>query len=371
MSEEEGRRDLRRHLEELVREEAPLLAESTSAAVVDAVVDDVVGLDPIEPLLADPEVSEVMVNGPAPVWGERAERLEAAGVALDAATIRWVIERAVTGAGLRCDRSSPVVDARLADGSRFHAVIPPLAVDGPYVTIRRFAARELSLVEFGVDRQLEALLESVVARGWNLVVTGGTSSGKTTFLNALSALVPAAERVVTIEDTAELRFRRPHVLRLEVRPPNAEGVGGVSMRELVRAALRMRPDRIVVGEVRGPEALDMLEALNTGHDGSLSTVHANGPLDGLLRLEHLALGAGRGLSVDALRAQLLASIDAVVHLRRVDGEGRAVEVLAEVDGEPAALSVRTLYERSRGTVAPPRRPFRRPSGGIGRGPGAG
>src|SRR4051794_4118530 len=276
---------VRKALGDLLRDEQPLLAASRFDALLEQLTHEVTGLGPLEPLLADPSVTEVMVNGPGRAYVERAGRLESVVLDLDAAGIVHVVERVVAPLGLRLDRSSPMVDARLADGSRLHAVIPPLAVDGPCVTIRRFGTRAITLDEFGVDGASATFLRWTVAAGWNLLVAGATSAGKTTLLNALSQSIPHSERMVTIEETAELRLAQPHVVRLEARPPNAEGAGGVAVRALVRAALRMRPDRLVVGEVRSGEALDMLQALNTGHDGSMSTIHANGPSDALARLE--------------------------------------------------------------------------------------
>src|SRR4051795_3001095 len=300
---------LRRALGDLLREEQPLLAAPRFDALLEQLTHEVTGLGPLEPLLADPTVTEVMVNGPGRAYVERAGRLEPVVLDLDAAGIVHVVERVVAPLGLRLDRSSPMVDARLADGSRLHAVIPPLAVDGPCVTIRRFGTRAITLDEFGVDGASATFLRWTVAAGWNLLVAGATSAGKTTLLNALSQSIPHSERVVTIEETAELRLAQPHLVRLEARPANAEGIGAVAVRELVRAALRMRPDRLVVGEVRGGEALDMLQALNTGHDGSMSTIHANSPVDALARLETLALLADSGLPLEAVRAQLAASVD--------------------------------------------------------------
>jgi pilus assembly protein CpaF len=254
-----------------------------------------------------------------------------------------------------------MVDARLPDGSRLHAVIPPLAIDGPYVTIRRFGTRAIPLDAFGLGEAPSTFLGWAVNAGWNLLVAGGTSAGKTTLLNALSGTIPAADRIVTIEETAELRLAQPHVVRLEARPPNAEGAGAVGVRELVRAALRMRPDRLVVGEVRGAEALDMLQALNTGHDGSMSTIHANGPADALSRLETLVLLADAGLPLAAVRAQVVASVDAVVFLARRAGGIRRVEAIAEVViGDER---VRPLFAWESGTlraVHAPRRALRRP-----------
>jgi pilus assembly protein CpaF len=244
-----------------------------------------------------------------------------------------------------------MVDARLPDGSRLHAVIPPLAVDGPCVTIRRFGARAVALDEFGVDGIAATFLRWSVAAGWNLLVAGATSAGKTTLLNALSQTIPHDERIVTIEETAELRLAQPHVVRLEARPPNAEGAGGVTVRSLVRAALRMRPDRLVVGEVRAGEALDMLQALNTGHDGSMSTIHANGPAEALARLETLVLLADSGLPLNAVRAQMASSLDAVVFVARGSGGDRRVEAIAEV-GATAGEGARTLFVRRGDRLVP-------------------
>jgi pilus assembly protein CpaF len=268
---------VRRTLGDLLRDEQPLLAAPRFDALLEQLTHEVTGLGPLEPLLADPSVTEVMVNGPGRAYVERAGRLEPVVLDLDAAAIVHLVERVVAPLGLRLDRASPMVDARLADGSRLHAVIPPLAVDGPCVTIRRFGARAVSLEEFGIDGSAARFVRWTVAAGWNLLVAGATSAGKTTLLNALSQSIPHTDRIVTIEETAELRLAQPHVVRLEARPPNAEGAGGVAVRALVRAALRMRPDRLVVGEVRSGEALDMLQALNTGHDGSLTTVPRTRP----------------------------------------------------------------------------------------------
>jgi len=348
---------------ELLRDEEPLLPAARFDALVRELTDEIAGLGPLEPLLADPEVTEVMVNGPGRAYVERAGRLEPVALALDAPGIVRLVERVVAPLGLRLDRSSPMVDARLPDGSRVHAVIPPLAIDGPYVTIRRFGARAVPLDAFGLDRASASFLRWSVEAGWNLLVAGGTSAGKTTLLNALSEAIPAHERIVTIEETAELRLAQTHVVRLEARPPNAEGVGAVSVRDLVRTALRMRPDRIVVGEVRGGEALDMLQALNTGHDGSLSTVHANSALDALARLETLVLLADVGLPLAAIRAQLVAALDGVVHVARRRGGRRIVEVIGEVVVHDEQPRLRRLFARrgdSLESVALPSRGVRRP-----------
>jgi pilus assembly protein CpaF len=350
---------LRRTLGDLLRDEQPLLAAPRFDALLEQLTHEVTGLGPLEPLLADPTVTEVMVNGPGHAYVERAGRLERVVLDLDAAAIVHVVERAVAPLGLRLDRSSPMVDARLPDGSRLHAVIPPLAVDGPCVTIRRFGARAVTLDEFGVEGSAATFLRWTVAAGWNLLVAGATSAGKTTLLNALSQSIPHTERVVTIEETAELRLAQPHVVRLEARPPNAEGAGGVTVRALVRAALRMRPDRLVVGEVRAGEALDMLQALNTGHDGSMSTIHANGPTDALSRLETLVLLADSGLPLAAVRSQVASSIDAVVFVARGQHGDRRVEAIAEVGGHHRD-GAQLLFVRRQGRLVPIARVTRSP-----------
>lgn len=350
--------ELRRRLAELVHEEAPLLAPAHLHAIVDTLVRDVTGLGPIEPFLADPEVTEVMLNGPGQAWVERSGRLEPVTLHLDAPAIGRIVERVIAPLGLRCDRGSPVVDARLPDGSRLHAVLPPIAIDGPYVTIRRFRRVAVGLDAFGSDARMHGLLVWAVRAGWNVLVSGGTNSGKTTLLNAMSAALPPDDRIVTIEETAELRLEQPHVVRLEARPANSEGAGGISVRDLVRAALRMRPERIVIGEVRGGEALDMIEALNTGHDGSLSTIHANGPAEALLRLETLALRNG-DLPPAAVRAHVSSSIDAVVQVARLPHGERIVVAVGEVATGGPDLCIRDLWGHATGLVATPSRAARR------------
>ncbi|MCB1013773.1 MAG: CpaF family protein, partial [Acidimicrobiales bacterium] len=305
-------------------------------------------------------------NGAGPVWVERHGRLVPTDIVLDERTVTHLIERVVAPLGLRIDRSSPLVDARLPDGSRVNAVIPPLAVDGPCLTIRRFAARPVDLDEVCPPGVAPLLRWAVSARA-NLVICGGAGAGKTTLLNALAGSIPAGERVVTIEDAAELRLPGPHVVRLEARPPNAEGVGEVTIRDLVRNALRMRPDRIIVGEARGGEVADMVQAMSTGHDGSLSTCHANGAAEALRRLELLALLGGIDLPLTALRAHLAGAVDLVVAVaRRPDGSRRVTAVEEVVpegaaagpggDGPPGAPT-RPLAD-ARGLVALPRRPVR-------------
>ncbi|HVV35505.1 MAG TPA: ATPase, T2SS/T4P/T4SS family [Acidimicrobiales bacterium] len=322
-----------------VRDEAPLLDAALADAAVADVLADVLGLGALEPLLRDPEVSEVMVNGPGRVWVERAGALEPTPVTLDTRQIEHIIEKIVGPLGLRVDRSSPAVDARLADGSRVHAIVPPLAVDGPYLTIRRFRARVVELAEFCDRTEVVTKLREVVAARRNVIVCGGTGSGKTTLLNALASAIPSGGRIVTVEDAAELRLHQDHVVRLEARPANAEGVGRVTIRELVRNALRMRPDRIIVGECRGAEALDMLTAMNTGHEGSMSTCHANSPLDALRRLETMVLLAGEGLPLDAVRDQLHAAIDVVIEVARGRDGRRRIRSVVEV-AEPGSTGPR-------------------------------
>jgi len=355
----------------LVVEEAPLLGARQRARVVGEVLAAVGGLGPLEPLLGDPAVTDVLVNGPGPgrVWVERAGVLRRVPVDLSATAIEHLIEKVVAPLGLRVDRASPLVDARLPDGSRVNAVVPPLAVDGPCLTIRRFGARTLPVDAFAPAPVAALLAWAVVAR-LNVLVSGGTGAGKTTLLNALGAHIPVRERVVTVEDAAELRLPGEHVVRLEARPANAEGAGEVRVRDLVRNALRMRPDRILVGEVRGPEALDMLQAMNTGHEGSLSTCHANTPVDALRRVETMVLMGEVNLPLAAVRAQLRSALDLIVQVARgADGSRRVIGV-AEVsppDGADGGLNlaadaadgieVRVLANRDR-VVALPVRPAR-------------
>jgi len=320
---------------ELVASEAALLGGGDREALVAQVLRDTIGLGPLEDLLADPGVEEVMVNGPGDVYVERGGRIERVEARFaDEEELRNAIERILAPLGRRIDELSPMVDARLADGSRVNAVIPPLAVDGPALSIRRFGVerpgpRELVALGTLTEPQL-ARLEAAVGERRSILISGGTGSGKTTLLNALSGFIGADERLVTIEDAAELRLRRRHVVRLESRPAGVEGRGEVSIRDLLRNALRMRPDRIVIGEVRGAEALDLLTALNTGHRGALSTVHANSPADALARLETLALMAGVGLPHEAIANQIRRGIDLVVQLERRGDGGREVTEIADL-----------------------------------------
>jgi pilus assembly protein CpaF len=315
----------------LAAEEAPLDPGAAARAV-----EELIGLGPLEPLLADPLVTDILVNGHDEVWVERAGVLLRTEVSFSGpAAVVAAVERVIAPLGLRLDRASPAVDARLADGSRLHAVIPPAAVDGPVVAVRRFRTTMASLSDLvaagGIDPAGALLLAEAVRERRNLLVCGGTGSGKTTLLNVLSAEIPDEERVVTVEDAAELRLRG-HVVRLEARPPNAEGAGEITLRTLVRHALRMRPDRIVVGEVRGAEAFDLIQAMSTGHAGSMGTVHANGPDEALWRLETLAMAGDARVPEAAVRRMLRAAVEIVVHLERRAGRRRVVTV-ARVEGD--------------------------------------
>ena len=322
----------------VVAEEGPLLSKAEHRRLVDELIADLVGLGPLEPLLADAAVTDVMVNGDGAVWIERRGRLERTAIVLGSDNVLHLVERIVAPLGLRVDRSSPLVDARLPDGSRVNAVVPPLAVDGPCLTIRRFGARHIPLARFAAP-DVVALLRRAVHERRNLVVCGGTGSGKTTLLNALAREIPRGERIVTIEDAAELRLPQEHVVRLEARPANADGAGEVRIRDLVRNALRMRPDRIVVGECRGPEALDMLQAMNTGHEGSLSTCHANGAADALRRLETMVLMGDVALPLAAVREQLTSALDALVVVSRRSARRRVTEVAEVVRSDVARTRV--------------------------------
>jgi pilus assembly protein CpaF len=345
---EGGGETLHERIAGLVDREAGVLDAGTRAELARRIAERSFGLGCLEPLLADPSVDEVMVNGAGAVWVEREGRIERAAAAFGSeAELRHAIERVLAPLGRRVDEAEPLADARLPDGSRVNVVLPPLAIDGPVLTIRRFRRRGFTPAELVANgtwtQPLRDLLSRAVRARLNLLVCGGTGSGKTTTLNALSSFAGADERIVTIEDTAELRLQQPHVVRLEARPPNIEGRGEVTIRRLVRNALRMRPDRIVVGEVRGPEALDMLGAMGSGHDGSLCTIHAGSPEEALRRLETLALMADVGLPHAAVREQVADALDLVVHQARQPDGSRRVVAVSEVVRLAAGPATRPLY----------------------------
>ena len=340
--------DLHERIRELVDREAGLLDDDARVRLATRIAERSFGLGPLEPLLADPSVDEVMVNGPGRVWVERDGRIEPTGASFDGESeLRHAIERILAPLGRRVDEAEPLCDARLPDGSRVNVVVPPLALDGSVLTIRRFRPRGFGpadLVANGTWAQpLRDLLQRAVQARCNVLISGGTGSGKTTTLNALTEFIGADERIVTVEDAAELRLRHPHVVRLEARPASLEGRGEVTVRRLVRNALRMRPDRIVVGEVRGAEALDMLSAMSSGHDGSLSTVHAGSPEEALRRVETLALMAGLGLPHEAVRDQVAGALDLVVHQARMSDGARRVVAVSEVVRVAGGAATRELY----------------------------
>jgi pilus assembly protein CpaF len=337
--------DIKRHLAE---EQG--LARDDRERISAEIADDILGHGPLERLLADDSVTEIMVNGPYDVWVERQGRLYETTVRFtDESHLRRIINKIVAQVGRRLDESSPMVDARLPDGSRVNAIIPPLSLSGALLTIRKFSKKRLDLtdlIRLGTlsTESVEFLQRCIIAQ-LNVLISGGTGSGKTTLLNALSTSIPDADRIVTIEDAAELRLNQRHVLRLEARPKNIEGEGEIPIRELVRNSLRMRPDRIIVGEVRGAEALDMLQAMNTGHDGSLSTVHANTPRDALSRVETMVLMAGYDLPVRAIRQQIASALDLIVHLERLEDGGRRVTAITEVQRmESEVITLQDIFE---------------------------
>ena len=334
---DQARLQIREITNRLLVEEAAPLSLPQRQFVARRIEDELMGLGPLEPLLADPTVSDILVNGPHSVYVERRGRLELTEVRFnDDAHLLNIIDRIVSAVGRRIDESSPMVDARLKDGSRVNAIIPPLAIDGPMLSIRRFSVDLLSagdLVKLGTLTEACAeVLRAAVRARLNVLISGGTGAGKTTTLNVLSSFIPETERIVTIEDSAELQLQQPHVVRLETRPPNIEGRGEITQRDLVRNSLRMRPERIVVGEVRGAEALDMLQAMNTGHDGSLTTVHANTPRDALGRVETMVSMTGFQFPIKALRAQIASAINIVLQVERGEDGRRRLVSLQEING---------------------------------------
>ena len=352
------RQQLQQLGEQLMVTQGVSLNEAERREVLQGVQNEMLGLGPLEPLLADASVSDILVNGPYSVFVERRGRLEATGVRFaDDAHLLRVIDRIVSRVGRRIDEMSPMVDARLPDGSRVNAVIAPLAMDGPLLSIRRFAVQPWQLQDLVAAQMLspamaEWLTATVRAR-LNVLISGGTGSGKTTLLNVLSGAIGAHERVVTIEDAAELQLQQPHVVRLETRPPNLEGQGEVTQRSLVRNSLRMRPDRIVLGEVRGAEVLDMLQAMNTGHDGSMSTVHANSPRDAITRLEHMIGMAGMNLDVRTMRQQIGAALAVLVQVARLSDGQRKVVSVQEITGlEGEVITLQEIFAFRQQGVSP-------------------
>ncbi len=347
--------DIRRHLSAETG-----IAREDRERLTTEIADDILGYGPLERLLADDSITEIMVNGPGEIWIERQGRLFETTVRFtDDHHLRRIINRIVAQIGRRIDESSPMVDARLPDGSRVNAVIPPLSLSGPLLTIRKFSRRRLSLenmIELGtLSAESVDFLERCIQARLNILVSGGTGSGKTTLLNALSSAIPDTERIVTIEDAAELQLHQRHVLRLEARPPNIEGEGAIHIRDLVRNSLRMRPDRIIVGEVRGAEALDMLQAMNTGHDGSLSTVHSNAPRDALARIETMVLMAGYDLPIRAIRQQVSSALEVIIHLERLEDGSRRVTAITEVQRmESDVITLQDIFEFKVDSIAPDR-----------------
>jgi pilus assembly protein CpaF len=345
--------EVSRLAESVLAQEALPLSVSERERLVNDVQHELFGLGPLEPLLKDPTISDILVNSHNTIYIERRGKIEATNVRFkDDEHLMRVIERIVSSVGRRIDESSPMVDARLQDGSRVNAIIPPLSIDGPVLSIRRFGAdplRMAMLIEYkALTKDIADMLQMVVTARLNVLISGGTGSGKTTLLNALSAFIPENERIVTIEDSAELQLQQPHVVRLETRPPNIEGRGEVTQRDLVKNALRMRPDRIVIGEVRGGEAIDMLQAMNTGHDGSLTTVHANTPRDALARLETMIQMTGMRLSDRAMRQQVASALNLVVQVARMSDGSRRVTSISEITGmEGETITMQEIFQYER------------------------
>jgi len=345
--------EVSRLAESVLAQEAMPLSVSERERLVNDVQHELFGLGPLEPLLADPTISDILVNKHNTIYIERRGKIERTNVTFkDDEHLMRVIERIVSSVGRRIDESSPMVDARLQDGSRVNAIIPPLAIDGPVVSIRRFGADPLRMAMLienkALTKDIADMLQMVVTARLNVLISGGTGAGKTTLLNALSAYIPENERIVTIEDSAELQLQQPHVVRLETRPPNIEGRGEVTQRDLVRNALRMRPDRIVIGEVRGGEAIDMLQAMNTGHDGSLTTIHANTPRDALARLETMIQMTGMRLSDRAMRQQVASAINIVLQVARLSDGSRRVTSISEITGmEGETITMQEIFQYER------------------------
>jgi pilus assembly protein CpaF len=334
---------------EIVTEQRGQLNEIEESALAAELTDDMVGLGPLEPFLDDDSITDILVNGPFDIYVERRGKLEKTSARFrDAQHLVNIAQRIASAIGRRIDEASPMVDARLADGSRVNIVLPPLVLNGGSISIRKFPKENLTLDAMvdqeNLSRDIARVLQIATNTRLNLLISGGTGSGKTTLLNAISQYIGRDERVITVEDAAELRLQQPHVVQMETRPPNIEGVGDVPQRELVRNALRMRPDRIIVGEVRGPEAFDMLQAMNTGHDGSMSTVHANSPRDALSRLENMVMMANLNLPLRAVRMQIASAVNLVVHIERMRDGIRRVQSVAEIAGiEGEIITIRELF----------------------------
>src|SRR5262245_56683536 len=349
MSEDELRQEVRRAAEELCRLSPEMLSLSERERLVTEVLDETFGLGPLEPVMRDPSVTDILINGPKTVYVERHGQLEQVPIAFhDEAHLVQIVQRIAGRMGRRVDETSPMVDARLPDGSRVNAIIPPLALDGTLVSIRRFGAKPLMttdlLAKKSITKEMVQFLTCCIKARINMIISGGTGSGKTTLLNALSAAIPVSERVATIEDAAELRLQQPHVVRMETRPANIEGTGQVTTRDLVRNALRMRPDRIIIGECRGPEALDMLQAMNTGHDGSLTTIHANDTRDALGRLEMMVGMAGFDVPIWIIRRQIASAVQIVIQVARLTGGIRRLIKISEITGmEGDIMSMQDLF----------------------------
>jgi pilus assembly protein CpaF len=345
----EQEQELQKIMESIVESKTSNLTRTERSRLLKEIYNDVMGLGPLEPLLNDSEVTEIMVNGPYQVYVERKGKLELSNVVFkDNAHVMNIISRIVSSVGRRVDESSPMVDARLSDGSRFNAIIPPLSLIGPSMTIRKFSKKPYTandLIKFGsISPKMVSFLEACVKGKMNIIVSGGTGSGKTTLLNVLSSCIPNNERIVTIEDAAELQLMQDHVVTLESRPPNLEGSGQISIRDLVRNSLRMRPDRIIVGEVRSGETLDMLQAMNTGHDGSLTTAHANSPRELMSRLETMVLMSGMELPVRAIREQIHSALNIIVHQSRLrDGSRKVVNITEVVGMEGDTITLQDIF----------------------------
>jgi pilus assembly protein CpaF len=358
ISPEALRLELKNLTERLLDESSMVINESERRQIVQGIQDEMLGLGPIEPLLADPGVSDILVNGPYKVYVERKGKIEATNIEFDSEPhLMRVIDRIVSRIGRRVDEMNPMVDARLPDGSRVNAVIPPLAIDGPLLSIRRFSVVPYTMVDLlgfqTLNAEMAELINGLVKAKINLLVSGGTGSGKTTLLNVISASIPHDERIVTIEDAAELQLQQPHVVRMETRPQNIEGKGEISQRALLRNSLRMRPDRIILGEVRGAEVLDMLQAMNTGHDGSMTTIHANTPRDAMTRLEHMLGMAGLNVDARSMRQQISAALSVIIQVSRLSDGRRKLTSLQEITGiEGDVITMQEIFKFDQTGIAP-------------------